>query len=208
MIGRKNTMTSLVSQVPEKLLPLGHKNRPGDKLREKKAIIIHWTAAPNQKVENTAAWFMTGQVYGSSQYIIGTKGEMLRTVPDDEVAWHCGSSQNDPLSGKLYTDWAREVIGTTFCSANGTPNRATLGFEINPLDSDGKFSDESMDVVLKLVKEIASRDGYLWVATHFHVVGWKDCPKWYYNRPGAWVEFARQTGLRYPDHSDLKKWRW
>jgi len=206
-VGRKNFNSSAVSSVPEMLLPMGHKNRPGTKLRERRAIIVHWTAAPNQKPENTVGWFMTGQVYGSAQYVIGTRGEALRCVPDDEVAWHCGSTQVDPLSGKVYTDWARDVIGANYCSANSSPNYATIGFEINPIDSAGTFSDESLQTTLGLVREIASRDGYEWVGMHFHVVGWKDCPKLFMNVPGKWLEFARQTGLRYPDHS-VKPWKW
>jgi N-acetylmuramoyl-L-alanine amidase len=177
------------------LLPLGHMNRPGTKLREKKAIIIHWTAGPNQTPDGTIAWFKTGQVYGSAQYVIGTKGEVVRCIPDDEVAYHCGSSQIDPLSKKVYTDWGRTVIGSNYCSEKSSPNNATIGFELIPLDMNGTLSDETILAAIELTKEIAKRDGYKFVGRHYDVVGWKNCPKNFVDNYSAWKKFVKATGL-------------
>jgi N-acetylmuramoyl-L-alanine amidase len=51
------------------------------------------------------------RVWGSAHYIIDLNGDTYHAVPDNEVAYHCGSSQKDPASGRIYTDWARAKFG-------------------------------------------------------------------------------------------------
>jgi N-acetylmuramoyl-L-alanine amidase len=192
MIGHKN-LSNDDREIKSLLLPLGHKNRPGTKLKAKKAIVVHWTAAPGQRPEDVVAWFKTGQVYGSAQYVIGDKGEIVCCVPPDEVAWHVGSTQVDPASSKIYTDWARSKIGAEWCSPNTSPNSVCVGLELIPLDTDGRMSDETLLSTAFLIRKLKREYPELsLLATHHGIVGWKDCPRGFVRNPQDWIDWTRQ----------------
>jgi hypothetical protein len=72
-------------RIIENLLTLGTQNRPGEKIIELRAVVLHWLAAPNQRPVNTRAWFESGQAFGSAHYVVGTDGDILRVLPENEV---------------------------------------------------------------------------------------------------------------------------
>ena len=113
-------------------------------------------------------------------------------MPEDEIAWHCGSSQPDPASGQIYTDWAREVIGSRWASRWSTPNYATVGIELCHPGSSGEFSAETEAAAAELAARLCIQyklDPLVSLGRHFDVVGWKDCPRWWVQNPDLWEAF-------------------
>jgi N-acetylmuramoyl-L-alanine amidase len=173
-----------------------------------KAVILHWTAAPRQRAINTWGFFENRKLgktgYGSAHYIIDLDGAILRCVPDNEVAWHVGSSAKDPASEKIYTDWAREKFGRYAENPKTTsPNFCTLGIEMCCLDNDGNFTPETVqaakELCYKLLIDFGLGIGS--IGTYHLVVGWKDCPRLWTRKPELFEEFKRgvsQLGGKHP----------
>ncbi len=190
--------------IRDNLLTKRSKNRPWFPLIDLRAIVLHWTAAAKQDVDDTRDWFESGNVYGSAHYIIGHEGNCIRCIPDDEAAYHIGSSQIDPASGKIYTDHARELFGKDAFSGKTsygeciTPNFFSIGIEIEPLDLDpGRLSEKSLDTAAKLCVELCRRydKPTSIITTHHKVVGWKDCPKIWADHPDQFECFVKAVEL-------------
>ena len=185
----------------EKLLTINEFSRPGKKLAEVLAIVIHWTANPNVSAENNRIYFESrknGKLgYGSAHYIIGLSGEVIRCIPDQEVAYHVGSIQLDPESGKVYTDLARERFGT-YASTKDSPNNCTIGIELCPIDWAGNFNPATIEAAIDLCVTLCrsfrlkARD----VVTHHEVVGWKDCPRLWTKHPDYLENFRAEVEKR------------
>jgi hypothetical protein len=87
--------------------------------------------------------------YGSAHYIIDFDGTILRCIPDSEVAYHCGSSTPDPVSHKIYTDWAREHFGEYAVNYKCySPNNCTIGIELCTLDNEGSFTPNTLSLLV------------------------------------------------------------
>jgi N-acetylmuramoyl-L-alanine amidase len=185
----------------EKLLTVNSYSRPGRTLGDVKGIILHWVGAPMQRAINTWGWFETGcpkeKHYSSAHYIIDLNGDIYHAVPNKEVAYHCGSTQKDPSSGRIYTDWARAKFGRYAENPDiNSPNNCTIGIELCITDAQGNFTPETLaaaaELVAKLVKE--NRLTLDDVGTHYKVVGWKDCPRLWFNNPEKFeVEFKAKV---------------
>jgi len=187
--------------ITENLLTLGKRNRQGVKMIKIKAVALHWIAGPNGTNEAVRNWFESEQAVGSTQYCIDTAGNILRMIPEDEVGWHVGSSQNDPKSGRPYTDRARTLLGTeafTGKSKEGfwiTPNYFCLGIEMSHTDWNGTFTEATLQSAAQLVADILIRHNLTIdaVTTHYEIVGWKDCPKLWFNQPALFEQFKERV---------------
>ena len=178
-------------KITENLLTLGKRNRPGRKIIELRAVVLHWVAAPNQKPIATRLWWEMEKVYGSAHYIIGTDGEILRTLPENEIGYHVGSSQLDPVSKKLYTDKARKLFGNDVC-VKAMNNFYAIGIELEHINMDpGDFSEATLCSAAELCADILKRHNkpVNILTTHHEVVGWKDCPRLWTNNPVLFDEF-------------------
>ena len=188
-------------KIIEKLLKVNPYSRPGRPLGEVKAVILHWTGAPMQRAVNTWGWFETGcpkeKHYSSAHYIIDLDGTVYHAVPDKEIAYHCGSSQPDPKSGKIYTDWARKQFGPyAERPDSNSPNNCTIGIELCVIDGRGNYTPETLGAAQELVAKFL-KDNRLTVddvGTHNMVVGWKDCPRLWTEQPERFEEF--REGVR------------
>jgi N-acetylmuramoyl-L-alanine amidase len=116
-------------------------------------------------------------------------------MPDNEVAWHCGSRNVDPASGRIYTDWARQKLGHFVSDpTKNNPNHCTIGIELC-IDRQGNFTPETInaavDLVAKLLKEnnLTTED----IGHHNLVVGWKDCPRPWLRNPEQFDEFKNKV---------------
>lgn len=165
-------------------------SRPQGRIKEYKGIVIHWTANPAANAKQNWLYFEAKKTgmggYGSAQYIIGQDGEIIQCIPDGEVAYHCGSSQVDPASGKIYTDYAREKYGYYATAFQITsPNFCTVGIELCPADLDGSFTPQTIAAAVELCAYLCKRHGLTAddVTTHHNVVGWKDCPRLWTAKP-------------------------
>jgi N-acetylmuramoyl-L-alanine amidase len=151
-----------------------------------------------QRAVNTWGWFETGcpkeKHYSSAHYIIDLDGTIYRAIPDKEAAYHCGSSQPDPKSGRIYTDWARATLGRFAENPDAnSPNNCTIGIELCVIDADGNFTPETVTAAVELVAKLL-KDNRLSldnVGTHNLVVGWKDCPRLWTRHPEQFDAFRQ-----------------
>ena len=175
-------------QIIHDFLTINEYSRPARKIREFLGIVIHWTANPAANAKQNRDFFENKKTgmggYGAAHYIIGQNGIIIAAVPEDEVAYHCGTSEKDPASGKVYTDEARRRFGK-YASENSSPNLCTIGVELCPKDADGNFTNATINAAVELCADICRRDELpaQAITTHHDVVGWKDCPKLWTEKP-------------------------
>ena len=188
-------------RLEEKLITPNEYSRPGTKRHETLALVMHWTANPHADALANVRYFenrKTGMAgYGSAHYVISQDGLILRCIPECEVAYHCGSSQKDPASLKVYTDLARRLFGD-YCYKSTSPNLCTIGVELCPVDSAGRFADATLEAAVDLAADIMVRYGLdsERLVTHQQVVGWKDCPRWWVKHPEAFEAFKLQVASK------------
>ncbi|MDR0557645.1 MAG: peptidoglycan recognition protein family protein [Treponema sp.] len=172
---------------------------PGRKLKEKRAVILHWVGVPRQGALAVWKYFeygCAGKTYASAHYCIDLDGAIYRLIPDDDVAYHCGSSQVDPKSKRIYTDWAREIFGKyAEDPKNNSPNNAAIGIEMCVLDDEGNFSPETLQSAAELTAYLCKtyRIPIERVGTHNMVVGWKDCPRLWTKHPDKFEDFKKEV---------------
>jgi len=176
--------------------------RPGRKLAVCKGIIFHYVGKDNQKAMNVWKFFENDcpadKHYSSAHYIIDLDGFIYHAVPDNEVAWHCGSEKPDPVSGRIYTDWARQKYGYYACDPVKTsPNYCTLGIEMC-IDSKGNFTEETLQAAVELAAKLLGENKLTVddIGTHNMVVGWKDCPLPWVKNPALFEEFIDKVKAR------------
>ena len=165
-------------------------SRPKRKRAETLGIVMHWTANPYASAQDNWQYFEARKSgaggYGSAHYIIGQDGAIIQAMPENEVAYHCGTSQKDPASGKVYTDYAREKYGHYAVRwQNESPNLCTVGIELCPTDYEGHFSAETINAAAELCTEICKKRKLTAhdITTHHDIVGWKDCPRLWTQKP-------------------------
>jgi N-acetylmuramoyl-L-alanine amidase len=169
-------------------------SRPGKRLQKVLAVVIHWTANPDATAKQNRDFFETKKTgmggYASAHYIIDQNGIIVAAVPENEVAYHCGSSQKDPVSGKVYTDEARRRFGR-YASEISSPNLCTIGVELCPKDAAGNFTNATINTAVELCADICRRYGLTTqaITTHHNIVGWNDCPKLWTEKPQLLTAF-------------------
>lgn len=165
--------------IRERLLTVNPYSRPGKKLLGVSGIVLHWVANPGTTPEMNRNYFenrkegKTG--YGSAHYIIGVDGEILRCIPEGEMAYHVGA--------KKYTEQAVKEFGPY-------PNNRTIGIELCHPDWSGKFTSETIDAAAELCADLCRRHELLPmdIVRHYDVTG-KDCPKWFVEHHDELAEF-------------------
>lgn len=181
-------------QIIHDFLTINEYSRPGKKIKEVLSVVLHWTANPSANAKENRDFFearKTGNAgYGSAHYIVDQNGLIIAAVPEYEVAYHCGSDTPDPISGKIYTDYARAQFGK-YATPTNSPNNCTIGVELCPLDNAGNFSTATINAAAELCADICRRYGLTAYAitTHHDVVGWKDCPKLFTEKPQLLTAF-------------------
>jgi N-acetylmuramoyl-L-alanine amidase len=178
----------------EKLLAVNAYSRSGKQLACCKGIILHYVGVPGEAMsvwnyfEKTCPY---DKHYSSAHYIIDLNGDIYHAVPDNEAAWHCGSSLVDPASGRIYTDWARMKFGFYASDPVKTsPNFCTIGIELC-IDQNGNFTKETLNAAVGLVAKLIQENNLTTedIGHHKLVVGWKDCPLPWVKEPTLFDEF-------------------
>ena len=138
-------------QITERLIPRGKYNRPAAKSVPKR-ICVHYTGDCGASADRLALFFCTNaNAKTSSQYIVGMAGEVIRCVPDNEIAY--------AAAGK---------------------NNGTIHIEVCYKDKAGKFEEKSISALNELVVylmeryHIAAKN----VVRHYDLTG-KLCPAYY-----------------------------
>lgn len=124
-------------------------------------ITIHWTGPyPGQSPEMVRDWWIKSKGKASAHVII-KNDTVLQCWELDQIAWHAG------------------------CVAGNT---TSIGIEVIPENTEGKFSDKS----IATLKEYLATIPDLPLVRHFDWTG-KDCPK-YYCDSAKWKELLKQLG--------------
>ena len=170
--------------IKEDLLSFNKYSRPGRALKAVLGIVNHWYANPGTTAEQTKRFFENRRFgksgFGSAQYLIGLEGEIIRDIPDLEMAYHVGS--------QVYTKRALNLLGSY-------PNNCTIGIEWAHLDWDGTPTKETWNAAVrlnaKLLKEHCLDVNDLWL--HYDVVGWKDCHRHFVRHNAKWIQFKSEV---------------
>lgn len=138
-------------QIIDDIIPNGKYNRPGKKSVPKR-ICVHYTGELGTGAARLALFFTTNpNAETSSQYIIGINGEVIRCVPDDEIAY--------AAAGK---------------------NNGTIHIECCYKDKSGKFEEATISALNELVLHLMDKHkiNAKNVIRHYDLTG-KHCPMYY-----------------------------
>lgn len=125
-------------------------------------ITIHWVGPyPGQTPDIVRDYWISSGGEASAHYII-KDDECMQCWPLTRVAWHAG------------------------CSVG---NNSSIGIEVIPKDTDGEFSEKSIETL----KELLSKLPKLPIVRHHDWTG-KDCPK-YYCSNDKWKELLVKLGV-------------
>lgn len=162
------------------LLPENPYSRPGDKLGEVNAVVIHYTANPGTTARQNRDYFAglakSHTTSASSHFIIGLDGEIVQCIPCSEIAY-----------------------------ASNDRNKDTIAIECCISDESGKFNSKTYQSLLHLTAWLVGRYELRVedVIRHYDVTG-KNCPKYFVEHPSAWEQFHNDIA-RYIEEHGVKK---
>jgi N-acetylmuramoyl-L-alanine amidase len=156
-------------------------SRPQVKLKEVRGIVIHYVANTNSSAIANRNFFENRKYgktdFGSAHFIVGLKGDIIQCLPEDEMAYHVGSS-------KPYLPDAIKRLGSN-------PNATTIGIEMTHIDDkgtpNGEIYNSTLELCVYLLEKYNLNANDLWL--HKEVVGWKNCHKWFVDNPIEWDKF-------------------
>lgn len=201
-------MTSL--EIKSKyLLPVGHPNRVGRKLLEKRALVIHYTANYKKSADAIANAKYFGRdykvvdnkyvethgkpfSYGSTHYIVD-QHNIIQCLSEDEEAIHVGSSSG------AYTPLAKEKFMTP--DGKCRPNAYTIGIEM--CVNEGNDWNKTVERTIEISADIMIRHNISInnLIRHYDVT-WKVCPKMYVDDPKAWQDFKVRVAKRITERKE------
>ncbi len=159
--------------ITQEFLPLNEWSRPGDPLPQVNGVVIHYVGNPGTTAEQNRSYFErlaeNHEAYASSHFLVGLDGEVIQCVPLSEIS---------------------------YCST--VRNADTIAIECCHPDAEGKFTEETMASLVKLVDwlietyDLGRED----VIRHYDVAG-KECPIYYVRNLDAWEDFLDR--LTFPD---------
>lgn len=184
-------------------------SRPGNIRSETLGAVAHWVANPGSTPKENRDYFAgladteIGVRFASTQYIIGIDGAVLQTMPEDEVAYHCGADK--------YTDEAKDAFGF-YCALPLSPNLCTVGVELCHPDWTGEFTDRTLESAVELFADICYRHNIptSYLMRHYDITE-KNCPKYFVDHPNAFynfrIEVAKSIRFKSAYFERYRRWR-
>lgn len=172
----EETVTSETKRGPDPFLSSGRVtvnyltvneySRPGDKLRNVNAIVIHYVGNPGTTADQNRSYF-EGLKDGhgtsaSSHYIVGLEGEIIQCVPLDEISY-----------------------------ASNERNVDTIAIECCHPDETGQFNAATYDSLVKLTAALCNTYGLSPdkdIIRHYDITG-KKCPLYFVDNEEEWYGF-------------------
>lgn len=141
-------------RITDALLTPNKYSRPQIPLKSVKKVVLHYVGNPKSSAMANRNYFenqKSGGRYVSSHYIIGLEGEILRCIPESEVA---------------------------YCS--NSANTYSISIECCHPDATGKFTDATMASAAELCAYLLKKYGLSIddLIRHYDVTG-KQCPLWF-----------------------------
>jgi N-acetylmuramoyl-L-alanine amidase len=174
--------------IREALLTTNDFSRPGLPLRSVHAIVLHWVGNAGTSAEMNRRYFQsleTGPKHASAHFIIDHT-EIIRCIPENEVAYHCGVP--DPEN---YTDYAKQRWGGEH------PNWYTLGIEHCHPDWTGVWEPATIKQSHLLCAGLCLQyhlNPEVDIIRHWDVTG-KDCPLWMVKDPQQLAVFQNAVKI-------------
>jgi len=168
-------------------LPCRQDNCGGRRTQTVRYLVIHYTAAPGDTARNNGDYFAREYVGASAHYFVD-ETTVVRSVPEDCVAWHCGAGAYRHKDCR---------------------NANSIGIEICTKQTDGiyHFAPEALALAKELTKDLMERYEIPAenVLRHYDVTG-KICPAPFVGQgQGAWE--AWKGGLQvYKTLEDVPSW--
>lgn len=166
----QTSLYGLPDYITEDYLTVNPYSRPGIKLPGGvKGIVVHYVANPGSTAENNRNYFEglkdSGDTYASSNFIIGLDGEIIASVPIDEVAY-----------------------------ASNSRNEDTLSIECCHPDETGEFNEKTYNSLVRLTAYLCNRFDLNSedVIRHYDVTG-KECPLYFVEHEDAWETFRQEV---------------
>ena len=160
-------------KITDALLTPNRFSRPQIPLKTVKQVVLHYVGNPNSTAMANRSYFenqKNGGRYVSSHYIVGLDGEILRCVPENEVA---------------------------YCSNRA--NTYSISIECCHPDATGKFTEETTASAAELCAYLLKKYGLSVddLIRHYDVTG-KQCPLWFVptKYQSADVANARWAGFK------------
>lgn len=147
-------------------LTVNEYSRPGNKLRNVNAIVIHYVGNPGTTAAQNRSYF-EGLKDGhgtsaSSHYIVGLEGEIIQCVPLDEISY-----------------------------ASNERNGDTISIECCHPDETGQFNAATYDSLVKLTAALCNTYGLSPdkdIIRHYDITG-KKCPLYFVDNEEEWYGF-------------------
>lgn len=136
-------------------------------------IVIHYTAGCGDTARSNGAYFANNAVHASAHFFVDER-ETVSSVPETQVAWHCGGASYDH----------------PFCR-----NGNSIGVELCSVRENGVYAIRPATVAraAALVRELMARYDIPpeRVLRHYDVTG-KHCPEPFVRCPAAWQDFLNR----------------
>ena len=141
-------------RIDDALLTPNKFSRPQIALKSVKKVVLHYVGNPKSSAMANRNYFenqKNGGRYVSSHYIVGLNGEILRCIPENEVAY-CSNSANS----------------------------YSISIECCHPDATGKFTEETTNSAAELCAYLLKKYGLAVddLIRHYDVTG-KQCPLWF-----------------------------
>ena len=154
-------------------------SRPGTKLKQVNAIVVHYVGNPGTTAAQNRSYFEglkdNHVTSASSHYIVGLDGEIIQCVPLDEISY-----------------------------ASNERNKDTIAIECCHPDDTGKFNAATYRSLVKLTAALCRTYGLSvdsGVIRHYDVTG-KKCPLYYVDHEEEWYEFKLNVRSEINDQQD------
>ncbi|MBP3311270.1 MAG: N-acetylmuramoyl-L-alanine amidase [Butyricicoccus sp.] len=135
-------------------------------------LVIHFTANNGDTAKNNADYFAR-EVIGASAHYFVDENEVWRSVPDDRVAWHCGTT------GTYFHPYCR--------------NKNSIGIELcSRKDANGVyyFAGETVERAAQLARQLREQYRITTILRHYDVTH-KLCPEPCVRNVSAWQAFVK-----------------
>ncbi|MDR1539389.1 MAG: N-acetylmuramoyl-L-alanine amidase [Clostridiales bacterium] len=167
-------------KITDALLTMGAFHGRTGRAIKPEGIVVHYVANPGSSAIGNRNYFENGSNGNgvSSHYIVGLQGEVIRCIPETEVAMHAGAAYSN-----AYLEQAKKN------------NSIFYGIETCHPGSDGKFSEVTNQSLLELCADMCIRhkfDPIKNIYTHNEVTG-KNCPAYFVKYPEAWKKFKNDV---------------
>jgi N-acetylmuramoyl-L-alanine amidase len=171
--------------ISHQYLTMNGYSRPGRFLVYVHGIVVHWVGNAGQSAQSVRNYFESlkdqdpgddiRDRFASTQFIVGLEGEVIQTMPINEMAYHVGANKYTPAALTRLSSY---------------PNNSCIGIEMCHTNWDGHFTTETLHSTAQLVAWLL-RTHHLQVKDvwrHYDVTE-KVCPKLFVEDEGAWESF-------------------